>query len=234
MGIVDMISSVFGARKHPKQRRMPTHPSQPKTTLVWDDLVAQATDAVVNAADWSMMGGTGVDGAIHEGAGRDLGAFILAHCLRLETGQALATPGFKLAAKHIIHTCAPVYEIPCDADLRSVLRLSYTNSIALADSMGLSTLALPLLGAGAFGWPIAEAVEQCRLAIKEESLMCESLLEIRVCAFGPLAFGALQESLGILGSVSPAAASGALGYHAGASATQHLSADEILRGKLKA
>ena len=207
----------------------PFPPSHPKLFLTWDDIASQATDAIVNAADWSMMGGTGVDGAIHEAAGRELGAFIVARRLRLETAQAVATPGFLLPAKHVIHTCAPVHQYPTDDDQRKALRLCYVHSIRLADSMGLCSISFPLLGGGAFGWPTREAATQCAAAIKAEQPLCASLKEIRVCAFGPASLDALSAALGVAGTISSAAQAGSLRYHAGKSATEHLSSDEILR-----
>ena len=117
-------------------------------------------DAIVNAANESLLGGGGVDGAIHRAAGPEL----LAECRSLggcPTGAAKITRGYQLPARHVIQTVGPVYgSEPGEADL---LASCYRNSLRLANEHQLRTIAFPSISTGAFGYPIAEA---CRIALR--------------------------------------------------------------------
>nr|WP_240953535.1 O-acetyl-ADP-ribose deacetylase [Sneathiella chinensis] len=119
------------------------------------DITTLAVDAIVNAANESLLGGGGVDGAIHRAAGSDLLEFCrtLGGC---PTGQARLTPGFNLPARHVIHRVGPVWHggQRGEADL---LAQRYMNSLRLAHETGLETLSFPAISTGVFGFPAKSA-----------------------------------------------------------------------------
>jgi O-acetyl-ADP-ribose deacetylase (regulator of RNase III) len=135
--------------------------------LIHGDIAAEAVDAIVNAANSSLYGGGGVDGAIHRAGG----PAILAECRELRAtrypnglppGQAVATTAGKLPARWVIHTVGPVYT---DTEDRSdVLRACYRSSLAVAAELGARTTAFPLISAGSFRWPVDDAI---RIAVDE-------------------------------------------------------------------
>ena len=131
--------------------------------VIRGDITEQQVDAIVNAANSSLLGGGGVDGAIH----RRGGPAILAECqdLRasrypegLPTGQAVATTAGRLPARWVIHTVGPVYAKGTDRS--PLLRDCYRNTLRVADELGAETVAYPLISAGIYGWPAEDAVRQ--------------------------------------------------------------------------
>ena len=136
----------------------------PKTVLnrieiKQEDITKLDVDAIVNAANTSLLGGGGVDGAIHRAAGPDL----LAECRTIggcPTGEARITRGYNLPARHVIHTVGPVYRgTPDDSRL---LAACYHNSLKLAVQHQVVTIAFPAISCGVYGYPIREA---CRIAV---------------------------------------------------------------------
>ena len=122
--------------------------------LVRGDIVEQAVDAIVNAANTSLLGGGGVDGAIHQAAGPEL----LDECQMIggcPTGEARITGGYRLPAKYVIHAVGPIYRgSPHDAEL---LANAHRNSLQLAVEQGARTIAFPAISTGVYGYPLDEA-----------------------------------------------------------------------------
>ncbi|MFW0792357.1 O-acetyl-ADP-ribose deacetylase [Gordonia sp. CPCC 205515] len=146
--------------------------------VVRGDITAQPVDAIVNAANSSLLGGGGVDGAIHRAGG----PAILHECrmLRettlpsgLEAGAAVATTAGDLPARWVIHTVGPVHS--AREDRTEILRNCYTRSLRLADFLGARSIAFPLISSGAYGWPLDDAVTQQVSAIRGTDTAVESV-----------------------------------------------------------
>ena len=144
--------------------------------LVTGDITAIEADAIVNAANSSLLGGGGVDGAIH----RKGGPAILEECRQLRqtrfldglpAGDAVATTAGDLPARWVIHTVGPLYNPALDQS--DVLRSCYTASLAVADEQGVVTIAFPLISSGAFGWPVEDAVRQALHALRAATTSVE-------------------------------------------------------------
>jgi O-acetyl-ADP-ribose deacetylase (regulator of RNase III) len=162
--------------------------------LVEGDVTAQAVDAIVNAANSSLLGGGGVDGAIH----RNGGPAILEECRTLRAtrypgglpaGDAVATTAGKLPARWVIHTVGPVWHAGEAEERAATLRSCYTRSLAVADDLGATTLAFPLISSGAYGWPFEDAVLQALTALAEGETHVEAA---RLVLFGDASLAAAE------------------------------------------
>ena len=155
----------------------------PRLVVLRGDITQQNVDAVVNAANRSLLGGGGVDGAIHRAAG----PAILEACRELRrtawpdglpTGEAVATTAGDLPASWVIHTVGPVYGR--DPDPPRALAACHTNALRVADELGARTVAFPAISTGAFGYPVAEAAPVAVAAVREATTSVE---EVRFVLF---------------------------------------------------
>ena len=159
-------------------------------TLVRGDITRQTADAIVNAANSSLLGGGGVDGAIH----RRGGPAILADCRKLRashygkglrTGQAVATTAGELDAQWVIHTVGPVYSR--EEDRSEQLASCYRESLRVADELDARTVAFPAVSAGIYGWPMDDAA---RIAVETVRAAETSVDEVTFVLFDEAAFEA--------------------------------------------
>ncbi|MER5213585.1 O-acetyl-ADP-ribose deacetylase [Streptomyces sp. NPDC002838] len=159
-------------------------------TLVQGDITRQSVDAIVNAANSSLLGGGGVDGAIH----RRGGPAILEDCRKLRashygkglpTGQAVATTAGELDARWVIHTVGPRFSQ--DEDRSEQLASCYRESLRVADELGARTVAFPAVSAGIYGWPIGDAA---RIAVETVRATETAVEEIRFVLFDERAYEA--------------------------------------------
>jgi O-acetyl-ADP-ribose deacetylase (regulator of RNase III) len=167
----------------------------PRIVLVQGDITEEAVDAIVNAANSSLLGGGGVDGAIH----RKGGAAILEACRRLRaerypgglpTGQAVETPGGRLPARWVIHTVGPVYS-PRE-DRAALLRSCHAEALRVADALGCATVAFPAISTGVYGYPLHLAAPVAIRAVAEARTHVE---EVRFVLFDRPAYGAFERAL---------------------------------------
>ncbi len=151
------------------------------------DITRVDVDAIVNAANTSLLGGGGVDGAIHRAAGPEL----VAECRMLHgcrTGQAKITRGYRLPARWVIHTVGPVWQDGTHGE-DELLASAWRSSLALAAERGLRTIAFPSISTGAYGFPVARAARiamDTTLAFLREN---ELPAEVTVVCFGEEAYG---------------------------------------------
>ena len=159
-------------------------------SFVEGDITEQQIDAIVNAANSSLLGGGGVDGAIHRRGGPE----ILAQCRALRDGryaeglppgQAVATTAGRLNARWVIHTVGPVYS--ATEDRSETLASCYRSSLQVADQLGARTVAFPAISAGIYRWPIDDAARIAVGTVKSSDTQVE---EVRFVLFGPEAYRA--------------------------------------------
>ncbi len=180
------------------------------------DITRQRTDAIVNAANSSLMGGGGVDGAIHRAGG----AAILEECKkivaaqgRLPTGQAVATSGGNLAAGYVIHTVGPIWSGGTH-DEPKLLASCYRESLRLADKMRLVSVAFPSISTGAFGYPMEDAAGIALQTVMDELSAAKHTHEVRFVLFGAGAYTTYSQ-----------AAEALVAAHKGAARLHHIRLD---------
>ncbi|MBE9113451.1 O-acetyl-ADP-ribose deacetylase [Nodosilinea sp. LEGE 07298] len=172
---------------------MPISERLERMLVLQSDITDQAVDAIANAANESLLGGGGVDGAIHRAAGPEL----LAACRQLggcPTGQAKITPGYNLPAQWVIHTVGPVWRGGHHNE-DELLASCYRNSLALTLEYDLRTLAFPAISTGVYGFPLERAT---RIAIAEVSTALTNLPaieQVRFICFGDEAYRVYQSVL---------------------------------------
>lgn len=162
----------------------------PGLSLVRGDITQQDVDAIVNAANSSLLGGGGVDGAIHRAAGPEL----LEYCRHLggcDTGSAKSTPGFRLKARWVIHTVGPVWRGGRFHE-PELLASCYSSSLACADELGAKSIAFPAISTGIFGYPIDAAAKVAVTTLRTTPTDVE---EIRLMCFSDETWDAYQAAL---------------------------------------
>ncbi|MFD7815293.1 O-acetyl-ADP-ribose deacetylase [Streptomyces sp. NPDC059785] len=165
-----------------------------RITLVQGDITRQTVDAIVNAANSSLLGGGGVDGAIHRRGGPE----ILAACRELRaghygkglpTGRAVATTAGRLDARWVIHTVGPRYSR--EEDRSGLLASCYRESLRVADELAARTVAFPAVSAGIYGWPLPDAA---RIAIETVRSTDTQVTEARFVLFDEPAYAAFEKA----------------------------------------
>jgi O-acetyl-ADP-ribose deacetylase (regulator of RNase III) len=163
---------------------------------VLGDITEADVDAIVNAANPGLLGGGGVDGAIHRAAG----PAVLAECRaiverlpdhRLPRGQAVATTAGRLPARWIVHTAGPIWS--ASQDRSAVLRSCYAESLRVADGLGARSVAFPAISAGIYGWPVEDAARQAVAGVREASP--EHVTQVRFVLFSEPVLSAFEAAL---------------------------------------
>ncbi|MFF9898407.1 O-acetyl-ADP-ribose deacetylase [Streptomyces longispororuber] len=169
-----------------------------RVTLVQGDITAQRADVLVNAANSSLLGGGGVDGAIHRRGGPE----ILDACRRLRaghygkglpTGQAVATTAGRLAAAHVVHTVGPVWS--ATEDRSALLASCYRESLRVAAGLGARTVAFPAVSTGVYRWPVEDAARIAVRAVRDASAALPAVEEVRFVLFDEVAYRAFERAL---------------------------------------
>jgi len=161
--------------------------------VVRGDITEQRVDAIVNAANTTLLGGGGVDGAIHLAAGPDL----LAECRAIggcKTGDAVITRGYRLPARYIIHTVGPIWQ-GGNAGEAELLSGCYGNSLKLSSEHGVRTLAFPSISTGAYGYPVSQAAQIAVRAVTDYLQTDPSIDEVRFVCFDERTSDAYEQAL---------------------------------------
>lgn len=173
-----------------------------KITFVKGDITGQAVDAIVNAANSSLMGGGGVDGAIHRAGGprilEECKALVKKHG-RLPTGQAVMTAGGDLPAKYVIHTVGPIYNerLATTGQQQAELKSCYVRSLETAAEKGLRTIAFPSISTGAYHYPLKEAAAIAVAAVRGFLTEPSTIEEVRFVLFNDETYEAYKNAMNL-------------------------------------